>query len=74
MKITICYRYMVSKTQTVFLTIGDAVIEAISDAIRIPPVLSFEFVFAGFPITARQDVRNKLIVLAKLGKCLSMSR
>jgi hypothetical protein len=57
-----------------FLTIWDAVIEAISDTVGVLPVFSFKLVFAGLPITARQNVRDKFIVLAELGESLQIVR
>lgn len=53
------------------LTIWNAIIEAIGDTVGVLPVFCFELIFAGLTITARQNVRDKFIVLAKLGESLS---
>lgn len=53
-----------------WLTDWDTIIEAVIDSCVIPLVFHFEFILAGFPITARQDICDKFIILPILRKGL----
>lgn len=55
-----------------WLTDRDTIIETVIDSCVIPLVLHFEFILARFPITARQDICNKFIILPILRKGLEI--